>query len=147
MFNRREPWFILFGAIAVALLMGLRAPSAAQQQRSFDKLTDGDRKTLGERFQREIWPLLVREGKEGCVGCHNGKPVSALKFSGDAAKDFRMLLRDGFLLKDDPGSLLERIEDPSKTRRMPPGDRPRWNDADKKILADFVTAVDQKQKP
>jgi hypothetical protein len=137
---------IRFGGIAIVLLLGLRA-GLAGQDRKFDKLADADRKVLGEQFKRDVWPLLLREGKDGCIGCHmTGKGGTALRFSGDADKDFRMLVREGFFLKDDPGSLLSRIEDTNKKRRMPPGKLPRWNDADKKTLGDLVEAIQKKQK-
>jgi hypothetical protein len=137
---------ILTGLLLVGAALVLQRGLGAAQTPNFDKLDDADRQVLGERFKRDVWPLLVRGGKDGCVGCHNGKVVSALKFSGDADKDFRTLLRDGFFLKDDAGSLLARIEDTNKKRRMPPGDRPLWSDGDKKSLGDLVEAIHQKQK-
>ncbi|HTD78006.1 MAG TPA: hypothetical protein VK898_10250 [Chloroflexota bacterium] len=137
-------------AVAIASLvllpLGLRS-SAPAQERNFDKLPDADRRVLGERFKQQVWPLLARGGKDGCVGCHSTpKGGPALRFSGDPDKDFRMLLRDGFFLKDDGGSLLGRIEESNKKRRMPPGPLPRWTDAEKKPLSDLVDAIDRKQK-
>src|SRR5262245_22650245 len=115
----------LLPLILVLSAAGLVPPALrglqARQAPSFDRLADADRKELGERFRRDVWPLLERNGKDGCVGCHKtGKIVSALRMSGEADRDFRMLLRDGFLLKGDAGSLLERITDPDPKRRMPP---------------------------
>jgi hypothetical protein len=134
-------------AIAVGLCAGLRGPSAAQGVK-FDKLNDADRQDLGERFKKEVWPFLVRGGKDGCVGCHSGKGiVSALRFSGDADKDFRMLVREGFFLLDDGGSLLGRIEDTNKKRVMPPPKNGSpWTEMEKKILSDLAQAIDRKQK-
>jgi hypothetical protein len=132
--------------LAAALLAAAEAHSFAAPQGKFDRLTDADRKALAERFQKDIWPLLERGGKDGCVGCHNGKRVTALRFNGDAAKDFPMLVGDGFLLKGDPGSLLERIVDKDKKRRMPPDNRPVWSDAEIKVLRDFVQELDRKNK-
>jgi hypothetical protein len=140
--------------LAAALLLAAAAALPAGPRRleagkgpSFDKLSDEDRKALGERFRREVWPLLERNGKDGCVGCHrDGKIVSALHMTGDADRDFRMLLREGFLLKDDAGSLLTRVVETDRRRRMPPGKSPRWTDAETKTLRDFVEAVDQKQR-
>ena len=37
---------------------------------NFDKLGGGDRKVFADRFEKEIWPLLSRNGKDGCLGCH-----------------------------------------------------------------------------
>jgi hypothetical protein len=147
MLRRRIGWLLLSGTLAVSLFLALRS-SAPAQGRNFDKLADADRKVLAERFKQEVWPLLMRGGKDSCVGCHStGKIVSALRFSGDPDKDFRVLLREGFFLKDDMGSLLGRIEDTNKKRRMPPPDRlPPWTDAEKKPLSDLVDAIQLKQK-
>jgi hypothetical protein len=116
----------------------------AAQGPSFDKLSDADRRVFGERFQREVWPMLVAGGKDGCVGCHNGKRVTSLRFHGAPAKDFPMLLREGFFLKDDAGSLLERVSEKDPKRRMPPSDQPRWTEAQIRILRDFVNDLDKK---
>ena len=127
-------------------VLALRGPTAAQGP-NFDKLNDTDRKVLSERFTKEVWPLLNQGGKDGCIGCHNGKIVSALRFTGDPDKDFRKLLRDGFFLKDDPGSLLSRIEDRNAKRRMPPPKNGSpWPEADKKVLEAFVDAIEKKQR-
>jgi hypothetical protein len=137
-------------AISVLLPVALLVlyTSAPAQVGNFDRLADADRQVLGERFKQEVWPLLTRGGKDGCVGCHSTpKGGAALRFSGDPDKEFRMLLRQGFFLKDDLGSLLGRIEDTNRRRRMPPGQQPAWTDAEKKPLRDLVDAIDRKQKP
>jgi hypothetical protein len=128
-------------AVAVSALHAAQGPS-------FDNLSAPDRKALGERFRRDIWPLLERGGKNGCVGCHrDGKIVSALRMSGDPDRDFPLLLREGFLLKDDNGSLLARVIDPDRRRRMPPPSKgPAWTESEVRSLRDFVEAVHQKQK-
>ncbi|MCH7687290.1 MAG: hypothetical protein IH899_11515, partial [Planctomycetes bacterium] len=43
-------------------------------------LSAEQRKTLSERFGKEIWPLLTRDrtGKS-CVGCHDDDSTSSLK--------------------------------------------------------------------
>jgi hypothetical protein len=142
--------FLLVAALFLAAAVASTAPLCrleAGQGPSFDKLSDQDRKALSERFQREVWPLLQRGGKDGCVGCHrDGKIVSALHMTGDADKDFRMLLREGFLLKDDAGSLLARVVETDLRRRMPPRKFPGWTAAETKTLRDFVEAVDKKQR-
>ena len=139
---------------AVLLLTGTLAMLAgtpwlqASQKPNFDRLAEADRSALAERFRREVWPLLERGGKNGCVGCHNGKIVSSLRMSGDADKDFRAMLRDGFFLKGDAGSLLARILDTDKKRRMPPPSKgAAWGKDDVKVLSDFVNDVHKKQKP
>src|SRR5262245_5137952 len=116
------------GTTILTMAAALALAAHAAQPPSFDKLSDADRKVFAARFQKDIWPLLHRSGKDGCIGCHQTKIVSALKFSGDIEKDFRMLLRDGFFLKGDDGSLLSRIEAKEPKRKMPPGIRPPWTD-------------------
>jgi hypothetical protein len=138
--RRFLPLIVLLAA-AVSALHAAQAPS-------FDRLSEEDRKALGERFRREVWPLLERGDKDGCVGCHrDGKIVSALRMSGDPDRDFRMLLREGFFLKDDAGSLLARVIDPDRRRRMPPPSKgPAWEEDQVRTLRAFVEAVHQKQK-
>jgi hypothetical protein len=114
------------------------------QPPSFDKLNEADRNAFRERFRREIWPLLVQGGKDGCVGCHNGKKVTTLRFRGDAETDFRMLVRDGYFLKDDAGSLLERVVDKDRKRRMPPDNLPPWTGEQVQALRGFVNDLDRK---
>ena len=112
---------------------------------NFDKLSDADRKVFSERFEKEIWPLMTRGGKQGCVGCHNGKIVADLRLSGDAKKDFAKMLKDGFFLHDDAGSLLARITDKDKTRRMPKDAEP-WNAKDTETLRRFTEDMHKKEK-
>jgi hypothetical protein len=137
----------LLGALLVlALALILAAELRAGEGGKFDKLSDQDRKAFSARFEKEIWPLLARGGMDGCVGCHNGKKVTTLRFSGDAPKDFLMLVGDGYMLRNDPGSLLERISDKDKKRRMPPDQRPNWSDSEIQLLRQFVDDLDKKNK-
>ena len=121
------------------------APALGQAP-SFDHLAPADRQAFQQRFAKEIWPLLERGGKDGCVGCHTGKEGGALRLRGNADKDFAMLLKDGFFLPNDDGSLLARIVDRDPKRRMPPGKRAAWSAEDVQVLRDFVTDLDRKQK-
>lgn len=111
---------------------------------SFDKLSDAEREVYAKRFKAELWPLLSRNGKDGCVGCHGAKHQSSLHFTGQPDSDFRMLLKEGFFLYKDPGSMLEHVASKDDRSRMPPGDRPRWTAAEIKLLTDFTVAVDKK---
>ena len=114
---------------------------------NFDFLTDSDRKVLQERFVKEIWPLMQRGEKNGCVGCHNGKIVSSLKMSGNAEKDFRMLVKDGFFIPDDSGSVLTRIKSKDRKQRMPPpGKGDPWTQEETEVLHKFVMDLDRKQQ-
>jgi hypothetical protein len=114
---------------------------------NFDFLTDADRKAMQDRFVKEIWPLMERGQKNGCVGCHNGKIVSSLKMSGYAEKDFRMLVKDGFFLPDDSGSVLTRIKSKDRKQRMPPpGKGDPWTQEETQVLHKFVMDLDSKQQ-
>ena len=114
---------------------------------NFDFLTDADRKVMQDRFTKEIYPMLQKEGKQGCVGCHNGKINSQLKMSGDAEKDFRKMVKDGFFLKDDSGSLLSHILSKDRKKRMPPpGKGDPWTEKETELLNRFVIDLDKKQQ-
>lgn len=136
----------------VAAVFGLLALSAwglhfaVAGGRSFDKLTDADRKVFAERFERDVWPLLVRGGKDGCVGCHRGgKIVSSLRLSGNVDKDFVTLLKEGFFLHPDDGSLVGRLTDKDPKRRMPEK-KEAWAEKDIKVVRDFVIDLQKKEK-
>lgn len=131
--------------LAAALGLAWRSHSAAQAP-NFDRLKDGDRKQLQQRFEKEVWPLMNRGGKQGCVGCHSGGIVSALKLTGQPGDDFAMLVRDGFFLPDDAGSILSRLTDPDPERRMPRGKAKAWTPAEVKVLETFVTDLNAKQQ-
>ena len=114
---------------------------------NFDHLSDTDRKVLQERFVKEIWPLLERGGKNSCVNCHNGKINSALKMTGNAEKDFRMLVKDGFFIPDDTGSMLTRIDATNAKKKMPPpGKGEPWTKTEIERLDKFVADLEKKQQ-
>jgi hypothetical protein len=113
---------------------------------SFDRLNDTDRQMLQARFEREVWPLLLRDGKDGCVGCHVANHRSTLKFVGKPDEDFRKLLKDGFFLHNDSANLVALTETKDRKKRMPPGQRPAWPADDIKLLKQFIADVDKKQK-
>lgn len=111
----------------------------------FDKLSESDRQAFSKRFEKEIWPLMTRHGKDGCVGCHDKKNISTLHFQNDADKDFRKMLKDGFFLPNDQGSILFLVSTKTKSR-MPPGNRPRWTAKEIETLRRFVVDLDKKQQ-
>jgi hypothetical protein len=114
---------------------------------NFDKLSDEDRKAMQERFGKEIWPLMQRAGKDGCIGCHSaGKGGQALRLTGDVAKDFPRMVKDGFFIPDDSGSLLGRIMDKDAKRRMPPDKRQAWDEKEIQLLRAFVADLEKKQR-
>jgi hypothetical protein len=131
---------LLFGASSITLAL-------AGGGGNFDFLTDADRQVMQERFVKDIYPMLQKDGKMGCVGCHNGKIVSALKMTGNAEKDFRMLLKEGFFIPGDSGSLHTRIISKDRKRRMPPpGKGETWTDKEAQVLHQFVIDLDKKQQ-
>ena len=126
--------FALAGVLLLAVALGVGP--RAQEGRGFDKLSDKDRAVFAARFKNEIWPMLKRGGaRESCVTCHL-KTRGTLRFSGNPDRDFARLLRDGFLLKDDAGSLLERIADKDARWRMPPK-LPPWKAAEHQGVSRF----------
>jgi hypothetical protein len=123
------------------------AVALAQGGANFDHLNDADRKTFQQRFTKEVWPLLERGGPKGCVGCHNGKIVSALKMTGNVEMDFRMLLKQGFFIPDDSGSLHTRIISKNKKQVMPPpGKGDPWTKDEAEVLRKFIDDLDTKQQ-
>lgn len=135
--------WIGLGAVAGITWLSLWQSSAGG---SLDTLSEADRKVYQDRFAKEIWPLLQRGGKDGCVGCHRTGSVTALHFSGDVGKDFRMLLQDGFFLPNDAGNLHARITDKDPQRRMPPGKRPAWLAKEAEVLRIFTLDLNRKEK-
>jgi hypothetical protein len=109
------------------------------------KLSAADQKKFAERFSKEVWPLLTRRGKDGCVGCHHPKHRTELRFSGKPDSDLAMLLKEGFLIPDDPGSLLAVVTT-RKRGRMPPGNRTAWTAAEVKVLRAFETDLNKSLK-
>ncbi len=130
---------------SLLMFVGFVIPSLVQAQENFDRLDKADRSVLQERFTKEIWPLMSRNGKDGCLGCHRGGMVTALKLSGDPAKDFQKMLKDGFFLPGDEGSLEGRLTSKNPKRKMPPGKREPWTNAELETLKAFVAEIDRKQ--
>jgi hypothetical protein len=138
---RKTVFALTLAYLAVAAL-GSRSAGLPE----FDRLSDADRKAFQERFVKEIWPLMSRNGKDGCVGCHgSGKLMAALRLSGDPAKDFPYLLKEGFFDHGDRGSLLGRITEENIKRRMP-FERAPWKGEEIAVLRRFSIDMDAKQK-
>ena len=130
---------LLFGGANLAMALAGGA--------NFDFLKDEDRAVLEKRFVKDIYPLMLRGDKQGCVACHNGKIVSSLKMSGNAEKDFRMLVKEGFFIPNDSGSALTRITTKNRKQKMPPpGKGEPWTEKETQLLHDFVMDLDKKQQ-
>jgi hypothetical protein len=137
---------MLLATLALAVAAWGWSTEAGQKSR-FDKLTEEDRQAFSQRFEKEIWPLLSRNGKDGCVGCHSsGKIVSTLKYKDtNPDKVFRMLLKDGYLLPQDEGSVLYMVSSKNVKERMPKG-QPPWTTGEIATLKKFVVDLDKKQQ-
>ena len=136
---------LLFGVLL--LFVGANIAMALVGGANFDFLKEEDRAVLEKRFVKEIYPLLLRGEKQGCVGCHNGKIVSSLKMSGNAEKDFRMLVKEGFFIPNDSGSMLTRIKSKDRKQKMPPpGKGDPWTEKETELLHQFVMDLDKKQQ-
>ena len=95
-------------------------------------------------FEREIYPLLLRDGQESCVGCHDSSTNSDLEFIGDPLDDFRMLLSGGYFDVPSPDSLIGRLEASNPKRRMPKGDKARrWSSIELESLRAFSSTLSQ----
>jgi hypothetical protein len=134
---------ILVGVLGL-IVYGLQP--LASQPPMFDRLREEDRQAFQQRFKRELWPLLRRGGKDGCVGCHHASSRNQPRFADAADKDFRMLLREGYFLHEDSGNLLERVATRDRRRRMPPGNRPAWTENEVRLLRQFIADLDKKQQ-
>jgi len=139
---------LLLGMIVAGGVTGLwLGTRTALAQQSFDKLSAEDRKIFQERFEKELWPLMMRNEKDGCIGCHTGKKtVTDLRLTGAIEKDFPKMLKMGFFIPDDAGSLLGRVTDKDKKRHMPPPPRKSWTPEEIQLLRTFVMDMDKKQK-
>ena len=124
------------------------AASLAGGGPNFDFLKDDDRKAMQERFNKELWPLLVRGEKQGCIGCHALPGTGGqMKMSGNTEKDFRLLVKAGFFLPNDSGSMLSHILSKDRKKRMPPpGKGDPWTMEEIEVLAKFVADLDKKQQ-
>jgi hypothetical protein len=140
----KKRWML---AVTLILASSTMAVALAAGGPNFDFLTDADRKGMQERFTKDVWPLMLRGEKNGCVGCHNGKINGTLKMSGQVEKDFRMLVKDGFMIPGDSGSLLAHIKSKDRKKRMPPpGKGEPWTQAEMDVLHQFVVDLDKKQQ-
>lgn len=151
----RDQFISMYASCWATMALALTLPKASETKpeplgdssanSGFDRLLEEDRKVMSARFEKEIWPLFTRRGKDGCAGCHTPKHRSGLRFSGDPDRDFRGMLKDGFFLPKDTGSVLYLVQTDGSTR-MPPGSRPRWTKKEIDLLQRFVTDLDKKQQ-
>ena len=146
MIRKRMLYVLTVAIVATMFLMSGQVRTNAGKSSRFDRLTEKDKEVFSKRFEKEIWPLLIRNGKDGCVGCHNLKHQSTLRFSGKADKDFRKLLSDGFFLVKDPGGMLQLVSTTNPRQKMPPGKRKSWTKSEIERLRQFVTDVAKKQR-
>lgn len=99
-----------------------------------------------DRWESEIWPLLLRGEKKGdsCVGCHaEGNRQTQLHYYPDARSSFAYLLGEGWLDADYPDSLLKRVSSRSRRKRMPPDDRPAWSADEIAVLKAFCDDLER----
>jgi hypothetical protein len=135
------------GLILLGLALAIGGwPSRAAQPKKFDKLSEEDRQAFSKRFEKEIWPLMSRNGKNGCVGCHTtGKIVSSLHYkSNEPDQVFRKLLKEGYFLPDDVGGILYLVSSKDKKERMPKNQEP-WTAAEIETFRQFVLDLEKKQ--
>jgi hypothetical protein len=135
---------VLIAASSIAAALGGGGGSGL----NFDYLKDEDRAEMQARFKKELWPLFERDGKNGCVGCHAlAKTGGNMKMTGNLEKDFRMLVKDGFFIPRDSGSIHAHVTSKDRKKIMPPpGKGERWTAAEVELLEKFVADLDKKQQ-
>jgi hypothetical protein len=103
---------------------------------------------MQERFAKELWPLFQRDGKNGCVGCHEQpKTGGNMKMTGKLDVDFPMLVREGFFIPGDSGSIHAHVISKDRKKVMPPpGKGERWTPQEVEVLEKFVADLDKKQQ-
>ena len=70
-----------------------------------------------------------------------------MKMTGDLAKDFRMLVKDGFFIPHDSGSIVSHVTSKDRKKRMPPpGKGDPWTEEEIAALKNFVADLDKKQQ-
>ncbi len=128
--------------------VGATAALALGAGPSFDSLKDDDRKAMQERFAKELWPLMQRGEKNSCVGCHSRpKTGGQMKLTGKLETDFPMLVKVGFFLPNDSGSILAHVASKDRKQRMPPpGAGDPWTEKEIAVLQNFVADLDKKQQ-
>ena len=131
---------LTFGGAAIAFALGAGP--------NFDSLKDDDRKAMQERFAKELWPLMQRGEKNGCIGCHAlPKTGGQMKLTGNLEKDFRLLVKDGFFIPNDSGSIVAHVTSKDRKKRMPPpGKGDPWTEEEVTVLKNFVADLDKKQQ-
>jgi hypothetical protein len=137
---------LLLTGLGVYAVVALAAAAAGGN--NFDFLKDGDRKVMQERFAKELWPLLERGDRNGCVGCHAlPKTGGHMKMTGKLDKDFPMLVKEGFFIPGDSGSMLAHITSKDRKKRMPPpGKGDPWTKDEVEVLRKFVNDLETKQQ-
>ena len=126
------------------VLLMPKSTGADEVSESNQQLAVEQQIALAKRFETEIWPLLTRDrGGKSCVGCHNDKNPSALKFLPDTASNFTMLLDNGFFDPDKPGSLIARVTAPDVEVRMPPKEGLPFDGQETSLLRTFTGHVFQ----
>ncbi len=94
---------------------------------------------LEDIFARDLYPLLLRGGEAGCVGCHDPSTSSDLAFVGDARSDLLMLRSGGWLDPGRPDGLLDRLSAGDPKRRMPRGEEAvPWTEEEIGLLRRFM---------
>src|SRR5579871_376711 len=133
-------WVLTFGLV-MASVWGM--PGKQTGRRPVGKaapaalLSPQESKLLGERFAKEVWPLLSRKESD-CLTCHGTNSMTPLKLFPDAESTFKTLLGDGHLDAENPGSILARVSAPDKARHMPPAPNKPWTDDEIQTLRAFT---------
>lgn len=131
-------WFRRFCVVAGLLGVCLSAMFVWGE----DALPQRGLTALESRFAERIYPLMLRGGEVGCVGCHDEGTSADLVFIGDSRDDFRMLLANGYFDVSRTDGLLDRLEAENPKRRMPKGKEAKpWSSEEIELLRAFAREV------
>ena len=131
-------WIVLLVTFAFVTLTGALAVRYFKGRAEAEALAEQEKK-LYQRFEKNVWPLLTKDGDKGCAGCHDSENASELHFFADPENSYTMLVEKGYFKSDNPDSLLSRITTKNTKKRMPKGKGSKpWPDGEVKLLNAFA---------
>jgi hypothetical protein len=133
----RSNFYVAFSLLGLAFWLSWDSAPISIQAETGEV---GPEQALFQQFEKEIWPLLTRNGGDSCVQCHDAEHKSELHFFPDAKSNFRMLAEKGYFSLDEPDALLGRLTSTHPKKQMPKGQKPeRWTEAEIQLLRSLAT--------
>ena len=96
-----------------------------------------------ERFARDVYPSIDRQGEGNCLDCHESDAVSNLVLTGDPRQDFQFLLDNHYLDQTGPDTFLSRLTTDNSDLRMPKGDDAEsWSEEEIELLRQLMLSLE-----